>query len=428
MFGLKQRPPSPEAPRYVPVAKIGEGGAAVVSRTFDSTLQRLVAAKELKQGPDADATARRSFTREARLVCYLDHPGVVPIYDQYATPAGRPGYVMKLVEGESLSRRLRFDPPARATPLPVAETVGLLSRVAETLAYAHDRGVAHLDVKPDNVMLGRYGEVFLVDWGNARLFDPRPYRAHLGENARDDEVRLLVEEPPDLLSGTPHFMSPEQTCRPRAELGPSSDLFSAGTLLYLALTGEVPFRAGGVNALLQAIRETDPAPVRSLNPEVPLRLQEICQRMLRKDPAERYADFHALLADLAAYRDAGQGFPVRQFEAGATVFEEGASGDRAFVVLSGRVAVTRWAPEGARRIAELGPGEIVGELAILTGEGRSATVTALEPTALRVLEKGEVERELAKLAPWVGTMVSSLARRFLGLTEELARTRRRGGT
>ena len=424
---VQTAPPIPEIKAgdltgpYRITGQIGEGGDAVITRTFDASLHRIVAVKELKASGEALEDARRVFTREARLICFLDHPGVVPVFDHFVTSEEQPCYAMRLVEGESLAERVGFRPGLGCNPLPVAEAVGHLARVAETLAYAHDRGVIHLDLKPENLMIGRYGELLVMDWGNARLFDPAPYRAYLGEHASDEDVALLVDEPPDLLSGTPSFMSPEQTSRPRDQLAPSSDIFSAGVLSYLLLTGRLPFRAKDIPTLLVSIREDTPAPLRDVNPQVPRRLAEIVDRMLEKDPNERYPSFAAVLEDLRLYQDAGQGFPIVTLEPGAILFAEDDEGDDAYVIISGRIAISKQTPEGDRVLAELGPGEIFGELAILSRQPRTASARAVERTTLRRMDRAAVEQELGKIPPWVAGMVSTLAQRFIDVNEQLAK-------
>ncbi len=426
MFQFKRRGHAAPTDRYVVLSRLGEGGAALVSRSFDRSLCRIVAVKALKENLAAPDLARRTLTREGRPVGYLDHPGIAPIYDHYVKAPDLPCYAMKLVEGKTLSDHLGFRPGKGGRTLPVAEAVGLLLHVGQTLAYAHDRGVIHLDLKPDNVMLGPYGEVLLMDWGNARLVDPVPYRAHLGANATPEDVALLVEEPPDLLSGTPEFMSPEQTCTPRDRLSPSSDIFSSATLFFVMLTGTLPFHGKNVEALLASIRESDAPPLRELNPEVPPRLAAIVAKMLEKDVSTRYATFHEVLEDLRTYQEAGEGFPVQHLQPGEVLFQEGDDGHAAYLVVTGQVEVLKAGPDGEQRLAVLAPGEVVGELAILTREPRSATVRALTETTLRVMDRTAVERELEKIPPWVGTMVSTLAERFLGLNEKLVRRPQEG--
>jgi CRP-like cAMP-binding protein len=145
--------------------------------------------------------------------------------------------------------------------------------------------------------------------------------------------------------------------------------------------------------------------------------------MLAKKPEERYASFQDVLEDVAAYQDAGQGFPIVRLEPGEVLFREGDAGDGAYLIVSGQVAVSKRTPEGERQIAALGAGEAFGEVAIFAEQERTATVSAVEPTTLRLLRRTEIEAELAKVAPWVGAMISTLAGRFAALNDEIVRLR-----
>ena len=406
--------------RYRTLEQIGQGGMAVVSKSLDRVLRRMVATKELRlEAAIRSEYAESAMAREVRLVGYLDHPGIVPVYDRLRGELGTPGYAMKLIAGKTLAERIGFpNAEVGSTPIPVAEAVNLLQRVAETLAYAHDRGVLHLDLKPENLMIGGYGEVYLMDWGNGRLFDPAPYRAYLGEHVREEDFNALCAEPPSRISGTVFFMSPEQTAGAREDLGRQSDVFSAGVLVYLLLLGRLPFAGRDLPSTMLAIQQREPPAIDQTRPGIPRRLAQIVARMLAKDPAARYPDFHALLADLAAYQAAGHGFALREFAPGEVIFGEGEEGDCSYDIISGRVAVDRKAEGEVRRLAELGPGEVLGEIAILASTPRSATATALETSVLRVLPRAEVREELDKLPPWVGSMITTLASRFLGMLEE----------
>ncbi|MFT4537769.1 MAG: serine/threonine protein kinase [Planctomycetota bacterium] len=413
--------------RYEPIQQIGQGGMATVSRTLDRSLRRMVATKELRFEAVAQSDyAEGAMAREIQLVGYLDHPGIVPVYDRLRGDMGLPGYAMKLITGQTLAAQIDFpNAEVGATPVSVAEAVNLLQRIAETLAYTHDRGVLHLDLKPENLMIGGYGEVYLMDWGNGRLFDPAPYRAYLGEYVREEDFEVLHAEPPSRISGTIYFMSPEQTIGDRDDLGRESDIFSAGVLFYLLLTGRLPFAGRDLPTTLIAIQQDEPISIEHLRPGIPRRLEQIALRMLAKKPADRYPNFQALLTDLADYQAAGHGFELREFKAGDVIFDEGDEGDCSYDIVSGRVAVDRSAEGQSRRLAELGPGEVLGEIAILARTPRSASATALEASVLRVLPRAEVREELEKLAPWVGSMISTLASRFLGLLEEQGKAEQR---
>lgn len=411
---------APPDPRYLRLGPLGEGSWAEVHRALDLTLRRVVALKELQQAAAVRSPlALPSFEREVRVVSYLDHPGIVPLFDRLRAEGAPPGYSMRVVDGVTLDEHLRFDHQTyTCEPLSVFEAVRILERLAGTLAHAHDRGILHLDLKPANLMIGRYGEVFLLDWGNSRLYDAAPYRAYLGEHATEEDLRILAEEPDQRLSGTALFMSPEQVDGRRDELRPTSDIFSAGALLYLLLIGRPPFLSRSLPETLLAIQQQELPDLVRLRRGIPPRLAEIVARMLAKDPAERYPDFHAVIADLADYQAAGQGFELIELAPDEVLFEQGDAGDVIYSVVSGRLRVERRGDRGLRHLGDLGPGEILGELAILTDRPRSATVRAIEPSTLRVLPRARVQEEIGKLEPWMGSMVTTLARRFLKVLGE----------
>ncbi|MEZ6018033.1 MAG: cyclic nucleotide-binding domain-containing protein [Planctomycetota bacterium] len=408
---------APDDARYLLLDRLGRGSWGDVHRALDRRLIRLVALKEL-QGAVALTSpwTRLALEREVRILSYLDHPGIPSLYDEVGDGRPTPGFTMRLVRGRTLQEHVAFDEGRLScAPLSVFESVRILKRLAETLAHAHDRGILHLDLKPANVMVGPYGEVLLLDWGNASLFDPAPYRAALGEHAHERDLAVLMREPEHRLSGTVLFMSPEQIGGERAALRPTSDVFAAGALFYLLLIGRPPFVGCSLPETLLAIQQQELPDLDRLRRGIPPRLAQIVARMLAKDPAERYPSFHDVRRDLEDYLSAGQGLELISLVEGEVLFREGEAGDVAYSVVSGRVRVERQSPEGPRHLGDVGPGEIVGELAILTSLPRSATVSALAPTELRVLPRARVDDEIQKLEPWMGAMVTTLARRFLHL-------------
>ena len=407
-------------PRYLTLDRLGKGSWGEVHRTLDRHLQRLVALKELQDAAAlASPWARRALEREVRVLSYLDHPGIPALFDVVHGERPRPGFTMRIVGGMTLQEHIRFDlEQLVCEPQSVHEAVRIVKRLAETLAYVHDRGILHLDLKPANVMIGRYGEVLLLDWGNARLYDAAPYRGYLGEHASEADIEALSREPERRLSGTALFMSPEQVDGVREELRPTSDIFSMGVLLYLLLIGRPPFLGRSLPETLFAIQQQELPDLVRLRRGIPPRLAEIVSRMLAKEPHDRYPSFHAVQRDLEDLQAAGQGFDVIELAEGEVLFREGDPAEVAYSVVSGLVRVERQSEDGLRHLSDLGPGEILGELAILTSAPRSATVHALEPTVLRVLPRARVEEEIQKLEPWMGAMVTTLARRFLKVLSE----------
>ena len=260
--------------QYLVDAEIGRGGMAVVYRATDLRLNRRVAIKVLPPELAFNADVRERFLREAQTSAQLSHPGIVPIY----TVDEREGivyFVMALVDGESLAERL-----AREPRLPIGEARRILGAVADALSYAHEKGVVHRDVKPDNIMLERKGGRPLVtDFGIAR--------------AAQGDTRLTVT---GVAIGTPAYMSPEQALGER-ELDGRSDIYSLGVIGYQLLAGETPFKASNTPAMLVKHVSETPRPIATMRPDTPAGLAHAIARALAKKPEERWST-------AAAFRDA----------------------------------------------------------------------------------------------------------------------------
>ena len=254
--------------RFLIEGVLGSGGMGVVYLALDQAGQRRVAIKVASAAQNENQIAR--FLREGEVSAALDHPGIVRIYSSGAV-GQRPYLVYELVEG---AREL----DAALGELELAERVELVSQVASALGYAHAHGVVHRDVKPANVLVDAQGRARLADFGIARL---------------EGAERLTAT---GAFVGTPHYMSPEAF----RGLGtsPASDVWSTGVLLYLALTGELPFRGSSIQELAPQIALARPTSPSRIATNVPKRLEEVCLRCLRGVPEERYPDGAALAEDI----------------------------------------------------------------------------------------------------------------------------------
>lgn len=403
-----------------------EGGLSLVSKSFDQWLNRVVAIKVLKQKYIENEGMIETFLNEAKLIGYLDHPGIISIYDVFMQSNVNPCYAMEFIKGQHLEDYIREltrscdSNDDQCVAIPLTESLRIFERICETMAYAHDRGVVHLDLKPENIVIGEYGEVLIIDWGSALLYDQAPYLQYMKrQTASAAPVSFFSHTKPSPATASPMYMSPEQTQQPRETLAPPSDIFSAGVVFYQMLTGVMPFTGSELNEVWEKIQSYQPLPVHAVNSNIPLYLSQICSKMIEKTPDIRYRSFHEVLDDLNELRNSGCLFDTKHYKPGEVIFCEGDEGIYSFIILSGKVDISKAVDGRQVSLGELGKDEIVGELAIFSNEPRSATVTAIEPTTIRIMKKKEIDGELEKLAPWVGGMISGLSDRFIELNERL---------
>jgi tetratricopeptide (TPR) repeat protein len=282
------------------------GGLGEVSLAEDRQLNREVALKEIQRRFADNPASRIRFLLEAEITGGLEHPGIVPVYGLGSHPDGRPYYAMRFIRGDSLKEAIdRFHSartPGAAPDYAGVEFRGLLGRfvdVCQAIAYAHSRGVLHRDLKPGNVMLGKYGETLVVDWGLAR-----PAGAEPGDVAGiESPLRPTSASGHDLTVagsaiGTPSYMPPEQAAGKLDELGPQSDVYSLGATLFCILTGRPPVVGDSAFAVLDAVRKGDIPRPRSLQPATPPALEAICLKALALEPTGRYASAAELAADV----------------------------------------------------------------------------------------------------------------------------------
>lgn len=277
--------PALPSDRYVILRPIGRGGMGVVYAARDEQLGREVAIKvSTAAAPAADLDER--LRQEARVLARLEHPGIVPVHDAGRLDDGRWFYVMKLVRGETLAQHA-------ASLAHEAARLAIFERVAETVAFAHAAGIVHRDLKPSNVMVGQFGEVLVLDWGVAKVLA----RADAGRpaDAAGDSGRAsgqFEDTAGGVRMGTPGFMAPEQARGDAASVGPSSDVYALGALLFWMWTQDIaPTRLDDVSGRLVAA-----------SPSPPRRLAAVIRKCLAPHPSDRYPSATELVEDLARYR------------------------------------------------------------------------------------------------------------------------------
>jgi serine/threonine-protein kinase len=263
--------------RYEIVAELGKGAMGTVYKANDPLLERTVALKTINVAVSAEEMAEYEarFYQEAKAAGGLNHPNIVTIYDVGKTGT-LPYLAMEYLEGSELNAMLR-----QSKPLAPAHAVEIAAQVADGLAYAHERGVVHRDVKPANIMVVRGGLVKIADFGVARM--------RSSELGADRDV-----------VGSPRYMSPEQLLRKRAEH--RSDIFSLGVVLYEMLTGVPPFTGADLNAIVVQIVNAEPPPPGRSVADLPETLDSIVMKALAKAPEDRYQSARELAADLRECR------------------------------------------------------------------------------------------------------------------------------
>ena len=269
--------------RYAYFSEIAKGGKSLIKSCKDLHLNRTVCYKTLRPEFVKDPVETKRLLREARISAQLQHPNTIPTYELGRDSRGNYYFTMKLVHGYTLREvfnyRERYD---------LTQLMEVLVQVARALGYAHAKGVVHRDVKPENILVGPYGEVLLLDWGLAKVWPKDPEAAE-DESLIDEADASVGMTGQGKLQGTVMYMSPEQIDRDPG-IQASSDIYSLGSVMYEALTGVTPFQGDVVQALLGQIRSEVPADPRSVGKViVPDLLAELALQCLQKDPAQRPA-------------------------------------------------------------------------------------------------------------------------------------------
>ena len=269
---------------YELLRELGHGGMGVVYQARQVSLNRLVAVKLIQGGEFASPQFIQRFRTEAEAAARLQHPNIVAIHE-VGEHHGQHYFSMDYVEGPTLEEQVRKG------PLPPQRAAALVRTIAEAIHYAHGQGILHRDLKPSNVLVDHLDQPRITDFGLAKVL------------TGDSELTLTGQP-----LGSPGYMAPEQASGKPGEVGPHSDVYALGAVLYHLLTGRAPFHAETLTEVLRQVRETEPVRPGVLNPSVPRDLETICLKCLEKEPHRRYQTAQDLAEELgrfAAGRPAG---------------------------------------------------------------------------------------------------------------------------
>lgn len=327
--GVKPAPPSADATvalvpppetgvletpgRYKLVSEQGRGGYGRVLLVHDQIMARDIALKELippsqePVGSDAPTPSRESieavsrFLQEARITGQLEHPSIVPVYELGHRSDGALYYTMKLVRGQTLTKEIANRPTLRAR----LELLPRFLDLCHAIAYAHDRGVIHRDIKPDNVMIGGFGETVVIDWGLAKLKGRADvYAAELKATAqalKEGSAGPTAQTLYGTILGTPHFMAPEQARGDIDNVDERSDVYALGAVLYMLLTGKRPYEKAPLQNVILHINLPPLVPVHELAPDAPPELVTVCSKALQVKQADRYQNAGELALEIQRF-------------------------------------------------------------------------------------------------------------------------------
>ncbi|HUH02404.1 MAG TPA: serine/threonine-protein kinase [Kofleriaceae bacterium] len=381
--------------RYELGAEIGRGGMGTVYAATDKQFSREVAIKRLRE--DArDAGLYERFVTECLITGNLEHPGIPAVYERGGIADGEPFCAMRRVRGRTLEEAIA---DAGSLDRRLAQVPALI-RVAQTLAYAHSHGVVHRDIKPSNIVVGDYGETFVLDWGIAKV---RGVGAGsitgMGTGSGAGGAAESSQTVAGSVVGTPAYMAPEQAAGRLDAIDERTDVFALGTLLYYILTGHAPYTSGSADAVIERAKRAEHPSIEDQAPTAPRALRAICARAMAPEPGDRYRsalEFASALeqftANAVAHQDVG---PVGWIARGVTV-------------LIGLLAIA-------------GLGSVLAALSTFREQGWSAYVTlgigglGLSIAVLEFATRGRYRLNAIIVALAAGTMISGVVGTVSGL-------------
>jgi serine/threonine-protein kinase len=399
--------PTPAHLRIFP--ELGRGGMGRIHPATDRNLLRHVALKRLDKELSRVPMYRDGFIAEAQMTGQLEHPNIVPVHELALSDDGVPYFTMKLVQGINFDAWLRDPEHKLGSTERLQEGLEIFLKVCDAVAYAHHRGVIHRDLKPENIMVAGFGQVYLMDWGLAKLTKTRPASG----------ARAQMEAPGPV--GTPTFMAPEQARGNPEEMDERSDVFGLGAILYEIVSGKMPYgQSMNVDYVLSraAAGKVVPIDEATMGIGVSKRIRSIVQKAVAADPNERYQSVVELQDAVRGFLRGGLHLPRKTFAPGEVIIHEGEVGDAAYMIVSGSCRAFRAVDGGQETLGTMKAGDVFGEMALLLAEPRAASVQAVDQVTVLVLDQQTMTQGLG-FDGWTGALVRALAQRFRTLEKQV---------
>ena len=410
--------------KYRVLGKVGQGGMGAVFKVIDEGLKRVNVLKVLAADMMDSPQYLKRFVDEARITGVLEHPNIIPVHDLGVVDRNKIYFSMKYIEGEELGdliRKLRRGDEEATSRFSLYILLTIFRKVCDAVGFAHSRGIIHRDIKPDNVMVARYGEVMLVDWGLAR------YENDDRDEGDDEDVISAMSDSSSLktrdgmIKGTPAYMAPEQASGIAGAADKRTDIFLLGSTLYAIATLNPPYTGDDIYDILDNAEEGNfqhPAE-RAPERQIPEELCRLIMRAMAVDPNDRYQTVEELADDIDVLMEGKSVSLNKSFRRGEILMREGETGSEAYMILSGKVEVIKTIRGKPVVVVTLSEGDTVGEMAMISDAPRSATVRAVEDTEVVVITEELIRKGLDKLPPWMGKTVTAMVERLRQSTAQM---------
>jgi eukaryotic-like serine/threonine-protein kinase len=409
-----RKPESKIQKRLLTGEQFQEGGMSLLMEALDTNLMRGVAMKILRDDKNKDEYELSRMVIEAQLTAQLDHPNIVPIYELGLDKKKRLFFTMKKVIGKPLHELINEKALTARTDKDLFKLIQIMLKVCDAVSYAHSKGVLHRDLKPDNIMVGKFGQVYLMDWGIACVkkdINPAGSFKDIPELKKRKNYKAREEFKGNVV-GTPCYMSPEQACGESDAVDERSDIFSLGAVLYEILTGEFPIPGNSLRDMqINAKNCQFPSPDERVNFPLPVGLVRITMKAMSREPKDRYQTVEELKNELESFLEGSERFPGRMYKAGELIVKEGEKGDEAYIIKAGECRAFKTINGEKVELRMMRSGQVFGETAILTDSPRSASVEAVTDVTVAVIKGRHFEEELGT-GTWLGPFIRALAERF----------------
>ena len=400
--------------RLVTGEQFEEGGMSLLMDAIDTNLLRKIAMKVIRNDKVKDEYELSRMVVEAQITAQLDHPNIIPIYELGLDKKNRLFFTMKKVKGKALYELINKKDLSKRTDKDIFHLIQIMLKVCDAVSYAHSKGVIHRDLKPDNIMVGNFGQVYLMDWGIARVKDEGGSAVSIMDlpELKKRKQYNMRQEVQGNIFGTPCYMSPEQARGDLEDIDERSDIFSLGAILYEVLTGTRPILGDTLRDMVINARICDILPPdERVDFPLPLGLIRITMKAMSKNPSDRYQSVEDLKNDLEDFLEGSERFPGRTYKPGALILREGEIGNEAYIIRSGECRAFKIINDEKVELRIMHAGDVFGETAILTDKSRSASVEAVNHVTVAVIKSQYFEEEL-QANSWLGPFIRTLAERF----------------